>query len=124
MASVLGRLEERGRAARKRVEELHAEFERRATGGQPLNCRDITVLLGLEIVAAARPHPVTAPGMPAAWPVLLWGSGHGRILVCLAGLAVPAGDPVVGLRPLGAVVLRPGSCGRFRGSRTPGAPRR
>lgn len=130
MASVLGRLEERERAARKRVEELQAELEaaqsewdewliarrrvsevwegretagqdgeagktsdggevpallavrpgsvvppwreglsaevlapeyqqvmgllaeRRATGGQPLNCREITALLGLEVVAA------------------------------------------------------------------------
>ena len=26
--------------------------ERRASGGQPLNCREITVLLGLEVVAA------------------------------------------------------------------------
>ncbi|MEU9239958.1 hypothetical protein, partial [Streptomyces sp. NPDC048385] len=26
--------------------------ERRATGGQPLNCREITALLGLEVVAA------------------------------------------------------------------------
>jgi hypothetical protein len=131
MASVLGLLEERERAARKRVEELQAELEaaqsewdewliarrrvgevwgdggetagqkavagktternraetpsaakpgslvpvwreglsaevlapeyqqvmgllaeRRATGGRPLNCRDITVLLGLEVVPA------------------------------------------------------------------------
>ncbi|MFB6963547.1 hypothetical protein ACFCYB_43240 [Streptomyces sp. NPDC056309] len=130
MASVLGRLEERERAARKRVEELQAELEaaqsewdewliarrrvgevwggdetagrdgeaartpggneatapsaarpgsvvppwreglgaevlaaeyrqvmgllaeRRATGGQPLNCREITALLGLEAVPA------------------------------------------------------------------------
>jgi len=129
VASVLGRLEERERAARKRVEELQAELEaaqsewdewliarrrvgevwdggetagqdgevrmtpdgseatalaarpgsvvppwrqglsaevlapeyqqvmgllaeRRATGGQPLNCREITALLGLEVVAA------------------------------------------------------------------------
>jgi hypothetical protein len=130
MASVLGRLEERERAARKRVEELQAELEaaqsewdewliarrrvgevwdgseaagqegeagktpdgnggpapaavrpgsvvlpwrkglsaevlapeyqqvmgllaeRRATGGQPLNCREITALLGLEVVPA------------------------------------------------------------------------
>ncbi|MFD7137844.1 hypothetical protein [Streptomyces sp. NPDC059894] len=130
MASVLGRLEERERAARKRVEELQAELEaaqsewdewliarrrvgevwgvgesagqdgeagktpdgdeavtpsaarpgsvvppwreglsaavlapeyqqvmgllaeRRVTGGQPLNCREITALLGLEVVAA------------------------------------------------------------------------
>lgn len=130
MASVLGRLEERERAARKRVEELQAELEaaqaewdewliarrrvsevwdggevagqdggtektpdgsqtaapsaarsgsvvpvwrqglsaevlapeyqrvmrllaeRRATGGQPLNCREITALLGWEVVAA------------------------------------------------------------------------
>ena len=129
MASVLGRLEERERAARKRVEELQAELEaaqsewdewliarrrvgevwdgdetvgqdgearktpdgseaaapaarpgsvvppwreglsaevlapeyqqvmgllaeRRATGGRPLNCREITALLGLEVVAA------------------------------------------------------------------------
>ncbi|MFJ4518937.1 hypothetical protein [Streptomyces sp. NPDC088816] len=130
MASVLGRLEERERAARKRVEELQAELEaaqsewdewliarrrvsevwdrgetagqggdarktpdgneaaapsavrpgsvvppwreglsaevlapeyrqvmgllaeRRATGGEPLNCREITALLGLEVVPA------------------------------------------------------------------------
>ncbi|MFF0228652.1 hypothetical protein [Streptomyces sp. NPDC004629] len=130
MVSVLGRLEERERAARKRVEELQAELEaaqsewdewliarrrvsevwdaggtaaqeavagkttegnkarkpsavkpgslvplwreelsaevlapeyqqvmgllaeRRATGGQPLNCREITALLGLEVVPA------------------------------------------------------------------------
>ncbi|PWI05184.1 hypothetical protein DIZ27_40865 [Streptomyces sp. NWU339] len=116
MASVLGRLEERERAARKRVEELQAELEaaqsewdewliarrrvgevwdggetagrdgeparpgsvvplwreglsaavlapeyrqvmgllaeRRTTGGQPLNCREITCLLGLEVVPA------------------------------------------------------------------------
>lgn len=120
MASVLGRLEERERAARKRVEELQAELEaaqsewdewliarrrvgevwdgdktagrdgaavpsparpgsvvppwreglsagvlapeyqqvmgllaeRRATGGRPLNCREITALLGLEVVPA------------------------------------------------------------------------